>query len=256
MMTAHELYADSERRWVYFGRDPDRMQTIIDTNQYLVLHGEQGALLDPGGMELFPPYIAALSKEVDLDKIDHIVASHQDPDVISSLSLWLDVCPNVTVHVPFPWLLFIPHLSGGRPLNEIPDGGMRLTLGTSNDLQLIPAHYLHSSGNFSAYDPRAKILFSGDIGAALLPEDHTSPFVEDFDQHVRYMETFHRRWMPSETAKQNWLSRVRGLEIEQMCPQHGAVFRGEDVHRFLDWFDGLPVGSAWEAEAMPEPAAE
>ena len=31
----------------------------------------------------------------------------------------------------------------------------------------IPAHYCHSSGTFSLYDPTAGILFSGDIGADL-----------------------------------------------------------------------------------------
>jgi flavorubredoxin len=245
MMTTHELFGDSQRRWVYFGRDPDRMHTIIDTNQYLILHNEAGALLDPGGIEIFPPYVAALSREVDLEKVEHIVSSHQDPDVISSLGLWLDVCPQVQVHVPFPWMLFIPHMSGGTPVREIPDEGMTLPLGGSNDLELIPAHYLHSSGNFSLYDPRAKILFTGDIGAALLPPEHDGIFVEDFDAHIQYMEAFHKRWMPSEEAKSFWLERVRGLAVDILAPQHGALFRGADVARFLDWFDQLPVASAW-----------
>jgi flavorubredoxin len=237
------------------------MKTIIDTNQYLILQGEAGALLDPGGVEIFPPYVAALSREAALDKIEHIVSSHQDPDVISSLGLWLDVCPHVQVHVPFPWLLFIPHIAGGKALGEIPDEGMRLPLGDSDDLQLIPAHYLHSSGNFSLYDPRAKILFTGDIGAALLPPDFDSVFVKDFDTHIGFMETFHRRWMPSEEAKGFWLDRVRELDINILAPQHGALFRGDDVPRFLDWFAKLPVASAWdaaragsEAEVDSEPA--
>lgn len=246
MMQSFELFNDGNRRWVYFGRDPERLNTIIDTNQYLILHGDKGALLDPGGLELFPPFVAALSKWVDLEKIEHIVSSHQDPDVISSLGLWLDVCPQVDVHVPFPWMLFIPHLSGGQSLLEIPDEGMTLPLGESHDLALIPAHYLHSSGNFSLYDPRAKILFSGDIGAALLPEG-TPAFVEDFDEHVQFMDLFHRRWMPSAEAKRYWLERVRALDITMMCPQHGAIFRGADVKRFFDWFEDLPVASGWDA---------
>jgi flavorubredoxin len=245
MMTACELFNDNQRRWVCFGRDPDRIQTIIDTNQYLILHNEAGALLDPGGIEVFPPFLAALSREVDLEKVEHIVSSHQDPDVISSLGLWFDVCPKVNVHVPFPWMLFIPHLSGGNPVQEIPDQGMLLPLGGSQQIELIPAHYLHSSGNFSVYDPRAKILFSGDIGAALLPPDHADLFVEEFDRHIQYMEAFHKRWMPSEEAKAFWLERVRKLEIDILAPQHGALFRGKDVVRFLDWFEALPVASAW-----------
>ena len=27
-----------------------------------------------------------------------------------------------------------------------------------------------------------------------------------------------------------------------LCPQHGAIYRGEDVRRFIDWFANLEVG--------------
>ena len=69
-------------------------------------------------------------------------------------------------------------------------------------------------------------------------------FVEDFDAHVEKMELFHRRWMPSNRAKQGWIDRVRRLDIEMMAPQHGRIFKGDDVQRFLDWFEALEVGSA------------
>jgi flavorubredoxin len=58
------------------------------------------------------------------------------------------------------------------------------------------------------------------------------------------MEHFHRRWMPSNRAKNDWIRRVRQLDIDMLCPQHGAVFKGDDVGRFLDWFEGLEVGGA------------
>ncbi|HUJ76222.1 MAG TPA: MBL fold metallo-hydrolase, partial [bacterium] len=44
--------------------------------------------------------------------------------------------------------------------------------------------------------------------------------------------------------KNNWIERVRALDIEMMCPQHGAIFRGPLVGRFLDWFQQLQVGTA------------
>ena len=47
--------------------------------------------------------------------------------------------------------------------------------------------------------------------------------------------------MPSEEAKSFWLDRVRNLEIDMLAPQHGALFRGDDVSRVLEWFDALPV---------------
>ena len=109
-------------------------------------------------------------------------------------------------------------------------------------LQTIPAHYLHSSGNFNLYDPEAKILFSGDIGAALLPPDNQPLFVSDFDSHIRFAEGFHRRWMGSNEAKRQWCERVSRLQIDMLCPQHGSIFTGADVERFIHWFDELHVG--------------
>jgi flavorubredoxin len=124
----------------------------------------------------------------------------------------------------------------------IPDNGGVINLGAV-ELQIIPAHYLHSSANFNLYDPQAKILFSGDIGAAL--EAAEAPvFVENFDAHVEKMRYFHQRWMPSNQAKRAWIDRVRRLDIEIMAPQHGRMFKGNDVKRFLDWFEALQVGIA------------
>lgn len=237
------IFNQDDRRWTFFGRDPDKLDNIIDTNQYLVEDGDEAFLVDPGGMELFPPFVAALSREIDLNNIKVIIASHQDPDTISSLYLWLDICPDVEILVPTPWQLFITHLSGGRDVSPIPDEGMTVPIG-SRDIELVPAHYVHSSGNFSIYDPKAKILFSGDIGAALLPKEETNVFVKDFAAHVQYMEFFHKRWMPSMEAKARWVERVRKLDVRMICPQHGAIFKDDDVARFLDWFDELEVGIA------------
>jgi len=31
-------------------------------------------------------------------------------------------------------------------------------------------------------------------------------------------------------------------DVDMLCPQHGAIYQGEDVNRFIDWFDRLEVG--------------
>ena len=243
-MIKETLYDDGRRRWLFFGRDPDRSGVVIDTNQYLITNDGWGLLPDPGGTEIFPAVAAVVSGEIELSRLKGIFGSHQDPDIISSLGLWRDICPDIDVHVPSTWESFVPHFGGCETLIPIPDAGGSIALGDGPPLQLIPAHYLHSSGNFSLYDPVAKILFSGDIGAALLPDSEQGIFVEDFDNHTRFMEGFHRRRMPSNSAKNDWIRRVRGLDIELLCPQHGAVFRAEDTGRFLDWFEALEVGAA------------
>lgn len=233
---------DGDYQWIAFGRDPDKPGGIIDTNQYLISDGERSLLMDPGGIEIFSAMLAAVLRHTRLEALTDLFASHQDPDIISSLGLWDQAIPQATLHAPWLWEGFLRHFGLNHiRYDPLPDEGGRLQLQRA-EIQFIPAHYLHSSGNFHVYDPQARILMSGDVGAALEP-DGAPLFVEDFASHVRYMEGFHRRWMPSERAKQDWIRRVRALDIAIMAPQHGRIFKGDDVQRFLDWFEALPVGS-------------
>jgi flavorubredoxin len=201
--------------------------------------------MDPGGTEIFPEVITAISDHLPIENIEVIFGSHQDPDILSSLALWLGVCPQAKIYVPWVWTGFITHFGCDKSqLTGVPDDGGSVELSGGYKVDFIPAHYLHSSGNLNLYDPTAKILFSGDIGAALLPEDANQIFVEDFEKHTKYMEMFHRRWMPSNRARDVWVERVRKLDIDMMCPQHGGIFRRDDVQKFLEWFSGLELGSA------------
>jgi flavorubredoxin len=242
MKTVQTIFEDGGHKWLAVVRDPERPGYLIDTNEYLVVADDDAILLDPGGSEVFPAVFSALSRQFDPRNITKLFASHQDPDVISSLSMWIEFNPEIKCYVSWLWSSFVPHFGGSREtFVDIPDKGMDVALGPHR-LQAVPAHYLHSSGNFHLYDPKAKILFSGDVGAALLPPGEDGIFVDDFDSHIRHAEAFHRRWMGSERAKRDWCSRVSQLDIDMLCPQHGAIYRGADVKRFIDWFSRLDVG--------------
>lgn len=242
MKKAVTIYEEGGHRWVVIARDPERPGHVIDTNEYLVSFGKESALLDPGGVEVFPAVFSALAEVIDPRQVTWLFASHQDPDIVSSLSLWLDVNPALRCHVSRLWSSFIPHFGGtAETLIPIPDDGGEIALGALT-LRAVPAHYLHSSGNLHLYDEKAAILFSGDVGAALLPEGESGLFVKDFDRHIRYAEGFHKRWMGSNEAKLEWCERAGRLKIEMLCPQHGAIYQGADVGRFINWFAELKVG--------------
>lgn len=245
-MLRKTLFDDGTHEWIVFGRDPAKPESVIDTNEYLIINSKKGLLLDPGGSEIFPTVLSEVSKVIDVKNIESYLCSHQDPDIMSSLPLWMALSPKASIYVSWLWEKFIAHFGNDYVdrFVEIPDEGMTIRLGT-RDLQLVPAHYCHSSGNFNLYDPSAKILFSGDLGAALLPPG-TPLFVEDFESHVKYMEGFHRRWMPSNEAKNRWVRRVRKLDVQYLCPQHGSIFQGEMVGQFLNWLENLEVGKTRE----------
>jgi flavorubredoxin len=236
------IYEHNDHSWRVVARDPTRQSHLIDTNEYVIESGGVALITDPGGQEIFPAVFSALSADFDPRKVANIFASHQDPDVISSLALWLAFNPKIRCYSSWLWSQFIPHFGGdGQTIISLADEGGPIRLGKIT-LHAVPAHYLHSSGNFHLYDPVAKILFTGDVGAALLPPTQDELFVEDFHEHIRYAEGFHRRWLGSNEAKNEWCDRVEKMEIDMLCPQHGAIYRGQDVGRFIEWFRALKVG--------------
>lgn len=249
-MKSEIIYESGDHKWILLGRDPQKKAQVIDTNEVIILSNGEAMMLDPGGIEIFPQVLSEMTKHVSLEQIKVIFASHQDPDIASSLAMWLDLIPGLKIYCPWLWTGFLSHFGMGVnfTLNSIPDEGMELKIGDNGHaVYAIPAHYCHSPGNYSIYDPKAKILFSGDIGAALVPTDYPI-FVDEFATHIKYMEKFHLRWMPSSNHLRAWVRRIRAINPDMIVPQHGAIFTGHNVGKLLDWLENLEVGK-WEMGA-------
>ena len=226
----------------------------VQANQFLIKHGDQSALIDPGGALLYTPLSLALTQYVQPRELSYILASHQDPDIIGSVDSWL-LYTQARVVCSRLWGRFIPHSvphyqknSGGDRYLLLPDEGMELPLG-STQIRAVPAHFLHSVGNFQFYDPISRILFSGDLGASMV--DAGTPYapVQDFDAHIPRMAGFHRRYMASNAACRWWARRARKLDIDMIVPQHGLPISGaRNIARFIDWVDSLVCG----VDLLPE----
>jgi flavorubredoxin len=63
---------------------------------------------------------------------------------------------------------------------------MNTMLGNTT-IKAIPAHFLHSEGNFQFYDVTRKILFSGDLGASLVHHHVAAQPVADFEVHISHI---------------------------------------------------------------------
>jgi flavorubredoxin len=221
----------------------------VQSNQFLIVDHGQYLLLDPGGDLTYTPLSLELSKLMPLQDLDYIFASHQDPDIIAALDKWL-LHTRAKVVCSKLWARFLPHLTASYlavshgistydRVIAVPDRGQSLSLGRCQ-LKVLPAHFLHSVGNFQIYDPVSRILFSGDMGASLV--DDASP-VQDFAEHLPHMLGFHRRYMASNKVCRLWADMVRGLDVQMMVPQHGRPFVGRPmIDAFLDWIGGLECG--------------
>lgn len=214
----------------------------IQANNHLIIHGKSSMVLDPGGHKAYSKVLSNTLSLLGEAKLDYLFLSHQDPDIVAAVNGWL-MTTDVVAYASKLWARFIPHFGldsyvEDRLLN-IEDGGMIFDLDGA-DLLVLPAHFLHSCGNFQIYDPISKILYTGDLGASI---DCDYRSTSDFSSHLSTMEGFHRRYMGSTRALKAWADMVRPLDIEIIAPQHGAMMTGKDiVGEFIEWCSTLECG--------------
>lgn len=237
------LFDDGTHKCVMFSlEDEEHKEHSLSVNQFLIVQHESAVLIDPGSSGIFSDLYDAVSRHIDPSKIKYIFFSHQDPDVAGAIDQW-SVATSAKLVISQLWTRFMGHyglMDMGRIVGLEDHGGR---IGFGNDyLQFIPAHFLHSPGNFSLYDSRSRILFSGDIGAAVLSPQNLNKNVDNFEEHRPFLEGFHSRYMASNRFCKAWVECVRRYPVDMIAPQHGSLFKGELVERFLEWFEQLQGG--------------
>jgi flavorubredoxin len=235
--------------------DVDAGGFAVQTNQHVIVHGRSGMILDPGGHKVYSRVLSETFDVLGDANLRYIFLSHQDPDIVAAINGWL-MTTDADAYISVLWARFVPHFGVDAMvadrLKPIPDAGMILDLDGAR-LEIIPAHFLHSEGNFQVYDPVSKILYSGDLGTSIGAGYRV---VEDFDAHIRFMAAFHRRYMTCNRIMKAWADMARTLDIETIAPQHGAMLKGRDtVRRFIDWSAGLLCGVDLVAPLLKRPSA-
>ncbi|AVO48606.1 MBL fold metallo-hydrolase [Melaminivora suipulveris] len=240
-----ELYRDRNHACLMFSDLVEEDGQAVQANQFLIVDDDTGAIIDPGGNLAFNELFMGMSRHFSPQKLSYIIASHADPDIIASLDRWL-TSTSAQLVISRVWERFVPHFTKvgkteGRMI-AVPDSGGHLPLGR-HELVLLPAHFMHSEGNFHFYDPVSRILFSGDLGVSMTNGAEARVPVTDLAPHIPRMEGFHRRYMVSNKILRLWTRMARQLDIAMIVPQHGAPILGaKAIGEFYDWLDGLACG--------------
>ncbi|WP_029461507.1 MBL fold metallo-hydrolase [Serpentinimonas barnesii] len=241
---AIELFNHDGHVCLMFAHLSDEGGEAVQANQFLVIDGQQGAIIDPGGNVAYNELLLTISRYFPPNKLTEILASHADPDIIASLDRWM-TSTQATLYISRLWERFAPHFckpgkTAGRIIG-IPDQGMRIPLGRG-EIVALPAHFMHAEGNFQFWDPVSRILFSGDLGVSLGTSAEASQPITSLAPNIPRMEAFHRRYMVSQKVLRLWAHMVRKLPIHMIVPQHGAPLAGPAVHEFIDWIETLSCG--------------
>lgn len=237
------LFENNNHKVIHLGFEYLNAEGIF-SNQYLIIHNKIGFLIDPGGVHVFSRILSNISSYIDPRNILGVFFSHQDPDVAAGLSLLHTHLPFAKYYFSKLWDRFMPHYGIYKKNNFflIEDYGGKFFFDDNSYLEFIPAHFLHSPGNFTLYDPISKILFSGDIGVGIVQPSMKKIFVDDFEEYKTHMEEFHKRYMASNKIINMWISKIKDLDIEIMAPQHGLLFKKNEYLQFLEWIKDLKCG--------------
>lgn len=256
-----DLFDQDGHRCVMFTDLFDQAGEVVQSNQFLVVDDDCGAIIDPGGNIAYGELFLAMTRHFPPQRLSAILASHADPDIIASLDRWMTSSGNARLYISRVWERFVPHFckagkTDGRIVG-IPDAGMHIPLGRG-ELVALPAHFLHAEGNFQFYDPASRILFSGDLGASMVTGAQAAQVVTSLAGHVPRMEAFHRRYMASNKILRLWARMARQLDIAMIVPQHGAAMSGPAVREFIAWVETLECGvdlMTAQDYAVPRPGA-
>ncbi len=204
--------------WVGCHRPDDRFQA----HAYLIEHGENSVLIDPGPHRSAAETRRKIAEIVPFGHVRYFVCQHQDPDITSSLPLLLAdpaLSDRATIVTHWRVALLMQHMGLDVPTFEVDAHAWRLDLG-GRVLQFVFTPYLHFPGAFCTFDKATGTLFSSDLFGGF---SEAGQLWAESEDELEGMDTFHEHYMPSREILQHGLARLEALPLERIAPQHGLV---------------------------------
>ena len=222
--------------WVgrYLPGDP------FQCHAYLIEHGDQSVLIDPGGPLILDTVLEKASRVVPFDHLRWFVCHHQDPDITAGL-------PRLDAMVTRPDAAVISHWRAWALLRHydlriapwlVDEHEWQLDLG-GRQLRFVFTPYLHFPGAFTTFDEQTGTLFSSDLFGGFT--DHWKLVATDmtyFDE----IRPFHEHYMPSREILAAGMRTIERLPITLIAPQHGELIPEPLVKPIIDRLKDLDCG--------------
>ena len=208
-------------------------------NSYLI-RDEKTALIDTVWAPFASEFIEKLSNEIELEKIDYVIANHAEPDHSGSLAALMERIPGKPIYCTQNG---IKSLKGHyhKDWNFIPvKTGDKISLG-KKDLIFIEAKMLHWPDSMFSYLTGDSILFSNDaFGQHFASESMFNDLVNTndlFDEAIKYYANILTPFGNFVEKKINEILALK-LPVNIICPSHGIIWRNNPlqiVEKYLQW---------------------
>ena len=210
-------------------------------NSYLVKE-EKAALIDTVWTPFTKEYVENLASEIDLNKIDYVIANHAESDHSAALPELMRHIPDTPIYCTKNGVKSLKgHYHQDWNFNVVKTGD-RLSLG-QKELVFIEAPMLHWPDTMFCYLTGDNILFSNDA----FGQHYASKFMfndlvdqaELFAEGIKYYANILTPFSPLVLKKIEEVLSFK-LPLDIICTSHGVIWRDKPeqiVEQYLKWAD-------------------
>ena len=208
-------------------------------NSYLV-RDKKVALIDTVWRPFSKEFINSLKKEIDLSKIDYVIANHAETDHSGALPELMEEIPDTPIYCTKNGLKsFKGHYHKDWNYKEVKTGD-KLSLG-DKELIFIEAKMLHWPDSMFCYLTGDNILFSNDaFGQHYATEFLFNDLVDTEELYQEAIKYYANILTPFSSLVGNKINELLELKlpVDMICPSHGVVWRKDPlqiVNKYLEW---------------------
>ena len=210
-------------------------------NAYLI-EEEKTVLMDTVWTPHRFDFVENLKKEIDLKKIDFIVANHGECDHSGSLTTILEEIPDVPIYCTENAVKSIEGQYGKRGWNfHVVKTGDSLDIGNGKKLIFLEMRMLHWPDSMATFLTGDNILFSMDaFGQHYAVEELFSDKANQcvlMKEAMKYYANIIAPFAPILRKKLEEITALN-LPIEMIAPSHGAIWRENPmqiVEKYAEW---------------------
>lgn len=208
-------------------------------NAYLV-RDEKTVLIDTVWLPYDNEFVANLKREIDLSKIDYIIANHSEVDHSGALPELMREIPGTPIYCTKNGAKMLKaHYHEDWNFVEVKTGDV-LDLG-KNKMIFVEAPMLHWPDSMFTYLTGENILFSNDAFgqhyASELMYNHKVDQAELFQEALKYYANILTPFSPLVVKKIEEVLSFN-LPVDMICPSHGVIWKDNPlqiVHQYMTW---------------------
>ncbi len=210
-------------------------------NAYLV-EEEKTVLIDTIWTPHRFDFVENLKKEIDLKKIDYIIANHGECDHSGALTALMAEIPDTPIYCTAQCVKSLEGQYGKHGWNfNVVKTGDTLEVGNGKKLIFIEMKMLHWPDSMATYMTGDNILFSNDaFGQHFAVEELYNDKADQcllYKEAVKYFTNILNPFAPLITKKLDEIAAL-GLPFDIIAPSHGAIWRDRPmqiVEKYAQW---------------------